>query len=377
MLNFQLFVAIAILITSLNAVDGTPNFLSAIEEIQENGLISKVIHRAANIVYDDTEEALKQPDDKQQLKKSKHPRPNQADKGHRLKFFHNNNAALYTEQSFFTVKDKHNTHVEGYIYNVDDVKLKGKIFITFRGSKTPYHWFKNLFEIVDFKRNIQKSYYEDIELLLEKDNSNNNYEKNPFITTLKLHISSDKSYEYYFIGHSHGGTLAFLAAHSFKLNTDLKRIFKINNPNQIKVITFSAPKLINSQDMQSTIINNLGFDNIVHFINPYDIAPEFPFGFINNPGKTISFNSGFFPPKSHSIKNERVIRDAIDEFNEVRDLDWKKPFIELITPNFKNIIWGIGAIYGFKGLVWITTQSFYHTAQALCYISYKLQMEIC
>lgn len=309
---------------------------SVIHELQDSHLIRQVVRVAAKVVYDHS--AI------QRAEIQKIDQPNKGtvlSKDQLERFFHNATGnSLDTYYSSFNVGG-----VKGCVYTIDDDSLRKKVFIAFSGTQSTIEWSKNFFGISSFKHNVQESYYDDIETIFSSTSEFS------FFNTLRRHIEKRKENEwiisgneceYYFVGHSRGGGLAFLAAKRF--NQERGEFLGTEDKEKVKVVTFGAPKLTNAHKEQFLWVEELGFCNIVHFISPSDIAPQFPFQFVENYGVKVPLQSFWTATKSHEIPNEEEINIAVRNFNLAQEIGWMAPVSRLFTAEIKPILWGFGGI---------------------------------
>jgi len=307
---------------------------STIHELQESQLLRQVVRVAAKVVYDHS--AI------QRVEVLKVDQPNKGTvllKDQLERFFHSTTGrSLDTHYSSFGVGG-----VKGCVYTVDDEELRKKVFVAFPGTQSAIEWSKNFFGITSFKHNVQQSYYDDIETLFSSTNEFS------FPNTLKRHMASRgeavdarNEYEYYFVGHSRGGGLAFLAAKRFNQE---KETLLGREGGKIKVVTFCAPRLTNAHKEQFLWVEALGFCNIVHFTSASDIAPQFPFRFVENYGVKVPLKSFWSAKKSHEIPNEEEMNFAIQNFNLAQEVGWMTPIRRLFTAEVKSVLWGLGGVY--------------------------------
>lgn len=238
--------------------------------------------------------------------------------------------------------------VKGCIYSVNCEELSKKIFIAFPGTQSLLEWAKNFFGIEHFQNNVQSSYWKDVQSLRLSTR------EGTFWETLYRHINFINSgyevqsegghpenlteYEYYFIGHSRGGGLAFLSGKLFKES------FSVEGSPSVKIVTFNSPKLTNAHLEQLRFVEALGFSNIIHFARPWDIAPTFPFRFVENYGVKVPLtaNSFWFIRHSHRIPDEEEIDQAIISYNTATEIGWRYPLRQVFTMEPKALLWGIG-----------------------------------
>ena len=240
--------------------------------------------------------------------------------------------------------------VKGCVYSIDEEAFSKKIFVVFPGTQTLLEWAKNFFSITpSIVNNIQKSYHDDVNTLFAYDPG-----KGPFFEALHRQINAAESryetlnsasrpenfgkYEYYFIGHSRGGGLSFLAARQFK-----EQFASI----AVNAVTFCAPKIANAHVEQLKFVQTLGFDNIVHFARPYDVAPSFPFRFVENYGVRIPLRETLFLflRRSHQVPDKEELDTALAQFNGAQPAGWSDPIRQLLKIEPKPILWWIGGVY--------------------------------
>lgn len=242
--------------------------------------------------------------------------------------------------------------LRGCIYSIDTDALGKKIFVVFPGTQTTIEWAKNFFGVVHFENNVQKSYHDDTEALCSQSGAY------PFLDALYKHANAKNSgyrdlnsantpenlgdYEYYFSGHSRGGGLALLAAKMFKEDQE------VGLPrDHVKVVTFCSPKLTNAHVEQMQFVETLGFENMVHFVRTSDVAPHFPFRFVDNYGVRIPLVSTSFwnVKQAHRIPDEEEIEKSVNSFNLAQGIGWWDPLKTLFTLEPKALLWGIGGAY--------------------------------
>lgn len=318
--------------TLCHAADGRS---SVIYEIQEGRLLRHVARVAAKIVYDHSSLQL------EAVQKVHQPNAGTVLSKNQLETFFHNEAgqAINAHYSSFCVGG-----IKGCVYTVDENKLRKKIFVAFPGTQSAIEWSKNFFGITSFKHNVQQSYYDDIEILFSSTS------EFAFFNVLRKHIANEgksterdeKTYEYYFVGHSRGGGLASLAAKRFSQEG---REFIGDEKGRVKIITFCAPRIANAHKEQFLWVESLNFSNIVHFISPSDIAPQFPFRFVENYGVKIPLRSSWSAKKSHEIPTEEEMDLAVQNFSLAQDIGWMDPLRNFFILDTKSILWGLGGIY--------------------------------
>jgi hypothetical protein len=82
--------------------------------------------------------------------------------------------------------------------------------------------------------------------------------------------------EYIFTGHGFGGALAILAALDFSTKTMEKRTSPQLQENQVKIVTFSSPKVVDKA-LKNELITRFGKGNILQFVHCLDCTETVPF----------------------------------------------------------------------------------------------------
>lgn len=321
---------------------------SAIQEIR-NPLIRHTIRVVASAVYDSTGISVER-----EVRRGYPGQPSAStilEPQQLEKFFNDGERSLGVNYNSFEAGK-----VKGHLFSVNHKQLNNKIFIGFPGSQDGTAWNKNLFRIAPAE-NIQGAYRRDIDSIFEENEMSFPRALERHIRALQQNslqsstvaVSHDpradgepidySQYEYYFVGHSRGGGLALLAAEKFKEQIDRFELGKI------KVFTFSSPRLSNAFNRQLDFVRNLGFENIVHFIRPFDVGPLFPFRFVENYGvKVPLIRSRVFLNLlgSHTMPDSREIDDSIKELTVAKNVGWVDPVLSLFFPiEPKSLIWGI------------------------------------
>lgn len=245
----------------------------------------------------------------------------------------------YCVETFYNSFEVHG--IKGHIFSVRHDHLSNKIFIGFPGTQDSFAWFKNLFR-VDCYDNIQRSYVEDVGAIFQDGlMSLPQALERHMVMRQREGIGRDLPPEYFFVGHSRGGSLALLAAERFKRD-------HLEAP--VKVFTFSAPKLSNAFARQVDLLQMLGFWNVVHFSRPLDIAPYFPFPFLKNFGVKVPLVKAHISPLgSHSIPSKKEFDESVAALQSAKALSLSASLKSLIFPlEVKSVVWiGIGCIAGF------------------------------
>ena len=259
-------------------------------------------------------------------------------------YFHHDNGDLIPGY-----RNAFSAGMRGCIYSVKEAPLQDKIFIAFPGTQSMVEWAFNFWGIAPTVHNTQESYHTNIEDVYAHEDDNSfrralNVHLNAKRTEYRSHddaqqVRNLEQYTYYFTGHSRGGGLAFLAAKKFK------EVFGLP-VGHVKVATFCTPRLMNARVKQSELIEALGYDNMVHFIRPSDIAPKFPFAFVENPGVHILLERDSFIRHAyrylihaHRIPDEGELNRSITQYNEAKDVEWLYPLRHLFTVEPKPLIW--------------------------------------
>lgn len=311
---FNSFVIIVLFTLRLSA-SNTSDFLPLIEEIRKDLLVSKTVRFSAySAEYNN------------QVNGKKQYIPGQPTVGtlltpdQRLKFFHNEQgeAMEFSQNAFFSFDSEHSA--SGNIYSTDYGILKNKVFIAFRST------FKDtgIFEKEEYVNNINK-YYNNIINKMFSD-----IKVSSFIHALFQHAAKGK--EYYFIGNDDGGSIAFLAAYTLNNRKDLKKMFRIKIPNQVKVITLNAPEVANAINIKADMIQKLGFCNVVHFTSRL-------FGSIEDIGFKIPLEPHLSSLIFYQIPSEDEMKAAIGRFSAAKYISLRDRFVKLVKLNSEKLIW--------------------------------------
>ena len=94
-----------------------------------------------------------------------------------------------------------------------------------------------------------------------------------FRRAIDFETDGRKDKEFIFAGYGMGGALAIAAAGAFE-HENRERL----RYNQIKVITFSAPQIVD-EDYRKEFINSVGKKNILQFTHYLDVTKTFPFAY--------------------------------------------------------------------------------------------------
>ena len=167
--------------------------------------------------------------------------------------------------------------IEGAVYS----NAKFGTVVAIRGTKYKRDWGTNLdFSLVDFEEDDCTVHNGFLRMLKEIEND------------LKLKLQNALQNDFlkkpvYFVGHSRGGALATLAAAmAYPIVADVQ-------PNQVKVVTFSAPR-VGGRKFVDMLHTRIGKGNILAFYCNSDFVPCTPlstFGYCSH-GINIEINWG-------------------------------------------------------------------------------------
>lgn len=312
---------------------------SAVQEILEKPLIRQIARVVARSVYDSTGIQVTR-----DVRRGYPGQPSDAtvlESWQLEQFFNDGTRSLEVNYNSFEVE-----RVKGHLFTIRHPDLRGKIFIGFPGSQDGTAWNKNL-RFISPVENVQGSYKKDIHNVFRTSHEMSLPQALDrhirFVDEQEeIEIPNYGQHEYYFIGHSRGGGLALLAAERFK---------QMNNAfeeGRIKVVTFSAPRLSNAFDTQRRFVRDLGFENIIHFVRPFDVGPLFPFKFVENYGVKIPLvqSQTFFNVfGSHRMPGRLEVDKSIEELVLAKRVGWFSPLRSLFFPiEPKPLLWGIGGL---------------------------------